>query len=59
MPEVFTFSSNIGTARIAMTVGIEAHQAFLRKMGQLTRLQTELPESAAPLVPKHWGCSTR
>ena len=24
-------------------------------MGQLTRLRTELPESAAPLVPRRWG----
>ena len=23
-------------------------------MGQLDRLRTELPESAEPLVPKHW-----
>ena len=36
-------------------VGVEGHQAFLRKMGQLDRLRTELPESAEPLVPKHWG----
>ena len=31
------------------------HQAFLKKMGQLDRLRTELPESAEPIVPKHWG----
>jgi len=55
IPEVFYHSSNIGAARIAMMVGVEGHQAFLRKMGQLTRLRTELPESAEPLVPKHWG----
>ena len=55
MPEVFTHSSNIGTARMALMVGVEGHQAFLRKMGQLDRLRTELPESAEPLVPKHWG----
>src|SRR5579872_7213441 len=24
-------------------------------MGQLDRLRTELPESAEPIVPKHWG----
>ncbi len=28
---------------------------FLKKMGQLDRLYTEIPESAAPLVPKRWG----
>jgi cell division protein FtsI (penicillin-binding protein 3) len=53
--EVFTYSSNIGAARIALGQGVEAHKAFLAKMGQLTRLRTELPESAAPLVPRHWG----
>lgn len=55
VPEVFTYSSNIGTARMALMVGVENHKAFLRKMGQLTRLRTELPESAEPLVPKNWG----
>jgi cell division protein FtsI (penicillin-binding protein 3) len=53
--EVFTYSSNIGAARIALGQGVEAHKAFLAKMGQLTRLRTELPESAAPLVPRRWG----
>ena len=55
VPEVFTHSSNIGTARMALMVGVEGHQAFLKKMGQLDRLRTELPESAEPLVPKHWS----
>src|SRR6185437_795286 len=31
------------------------HRAFLKKMGQLDRLRTELPESAEPIVPKRWG----
>lgn len=53
--EVFTFSSNIGAARIALGQGVEAHKAFLTKMGQLQRLRTELPESAMPLVPRRWG----
>jgi cell division protein FtsI (penicillin-binding protein 3) len=55
VPEVFTHSSNIGAARLALMVGVEGHKAFLRKMGQLDRLRTELPESAEPLAPKHWG----
>jgi len=55
VPEVFTHSSNIGTARMALMVGVEGHKAFLKKMGQLDRLRTELPESAEPLVPKRWG----
>jgi cell division protein FtsI (penicillin-binding protein 3) len=55
LKEVFTYSSNVGAARIALGQGVEAHKAFLAKMGQLQRLRTELPESAAPLLPRHWG----
>jgi cell division protein FtsI (penicillin-binding protein 3) len=55
VPEIFTYSSNIGTARMAVSLGIEHHKWFLRKMGQLDRLRTELPESAEPLVPKRWA----
>jgi cell division protein FtsI (penicillin-binding protein 3) len=55
VPEVFIHSSNIGTAKIALRVGVEGHQAFLKKMGQLDRLRTELAESARPIVPKPWG----
>ena len=55
VPEVFTYSSNIGAAKMALRLGVEYHKRFLRKMGQLDRLRTELPESAEPLVPRQWG----
>jgi cell division protein FtsI (penicillin-binding protein 3) len=55
VPEIFTYSSNIGTARMALSLGVEYHKWFLKKMGQLDRLRTELPESAEPIVPKRWG----
>ncbi len=55
LSEVFTYSSNIGAARAALSQGVEAHKAFLKKVGQLDRLRTELPESAAPIVPRRWG----
>jgi cell division protein FtsI (penicillin-binding protein 3) len=55
VPEIFTYSSNIGTAKMALSLGVDYHKAFLKKLGQLDRLRTELPESAEPLVPKHWG----
>ncbi|MEY3552624.1 MAG: hypothetical protein RL735_972 [Pseudomonadota bacterium] len=55
VPEVFTFSSNIATAKLAMMVGVDGHKNFLRKMGQLDRMRTEMPESAEPQVPKRWG----
>src|SRR5688572_12996813 len=55
VPEVFTHSSNIGTAKMALDVGIEGHQAFLKKIGFFDRLRTELPEAAEPLHPRRWG----
>jgi cell division protein FtsI (penicillin-binding protein 3) len=55
VPEVFTYSSNIGTARIALAVGLERHLEFLRRVGLFDRLVTELPESARPLLPKRWS----
>ncbi len=55
LPEVFTYSSNIGAARIALSLGTPTQQAFLKKMGQLDRLHTELPESAEPILPRRWS----
>lgn len=55
VPEIFMHSSNIGTGKMALEVGEERHQAFLRKLGFFDRLQTELPEAAKPLLPPRWG----
>ncbi|MGB7206853.1 MAG: penicillin-binding protein 2 [Anderseniella sp.] len=55
VPEIFMYSSNIGTGKMALDVGEERHQAFLRKMGFFERLNTELPEAAKPLLPPRWG----
>ena len=54
MPEVFTHSSNIGSAKMALGIGVPGHKAFLKKMGLLDRMRTELPESAEPIVPPRW-----
>lgn len=54
VPEIFIYSSNIGAAKMALDVGLAEHQAFLRSLGLLDRLQTELPESGKPLLPKPW-----
>lgn len=55
VPEIFTNSSNIGTAKMALDVGTEKHQEFLRRAGLFDRLVTEVPESAKPLLPRRWG----
>ncbi|WP_244528761.1 peptidoglycan D,D-transpeptidase FtsI family protein [Methylobacterium gossipiicola] len=54
MPEVFTHSSNIGSAKMALGIGVPGHKAFLKKMGLTDRMRTELPESAEPIVPSRW-----
>lgn len=55
VPEIFIYSSNIGTARMAQTVGIEGQREFLGRLGLLSTLRTELPETGAPLPPKKWS----
>ena len=54
VPEIFQYSSNIGTAKIADSVGIAEHKAFLTKLGLLSKMQTELPEVAQPSQPRTW-----
>jgi cell division protein FtsI (penicillin-binding protein 3) len=54
VPEVFIYSSNIGAAKMALDMGVERHRAFLKKLGLMGRVPTELGESAAPIIPQHW-----
>lgn len=54
VPEIFIYSSNIGTARMAEQIPIEQHQAFFRRIGLLDRMTTELPEVATPTGPAEW-----
>jgi len=55
VPEIFTYSSNIASAKMAADVmGPEAQRAFFDKIGFLRPLTTQLPELAAPLWPRHW-----
>src|SRR5690606_11999627 len=54
VPEVFIYSSNIGTARMAETLSTEDHRAFFRRIGLLDRMKTELPEVATPTEPSEW-----
>ncbi|NLS20760.1 penicillin-binding protein 2 [Rhizobium sp. P40RR-XXII] len=54
VPEIFQYSSNIGTAKIADLVGIDAHKEFLTRIGLLSKMQTELPEVKMPTQPRVW-----
>jgi cell division protein FtsI (penicillin-binding protein 3) len=53
--DVLAQSSNAGTAQIALRSGPSRQREFLARLGLLSRLRTELPETAAPLVPRNWG----
>jgi cell division protein FtsI (penicillin-binding protein 3) len=55
VPEVFIYSSNVGSARMALKVGAERQQEYLRRFGLLSRTQIELPETARPIVPSKWS----
>ncbi|MFD0916275.1 peptidoglycan D,D-transpeptidase FtsI family protein [Pseudahrensia aquimaris] len=56
VPEVFIYSSNIGTAKMADVVGIDGHREFIKRIGLLDRMTgLELPEIARPTEPKRWG----
>lgn len=52
VPEIFIYSSNIGTARMALAAGTVAQEGFLRRIGLLDPMPTELPEVGKPLAPK-------
>ncbi|MEQ8354881.1 MAG: penicillin-binding protein 2 [Kiloniellaceae bacterium] len=54
IPEIFMYSSNIGTVRMAMDAGTPAQQAFLKRIGLLQSGSIELSEVGQPLVPSPW-----
>lgn len=54
IPEVFQYSSNIGTAAVADRVGIEGHKEFLTRLGLLSKMDTEMPGVATPTQPRTW-----
>jgi cell division protein FtsI (penicillin-binding protein 3) len=52
LPEVYKYSSNIGTIRIMQAMGKDNYRAFLTTMGFDTRVPFELPEMRLPAIPK-------
>src|SRR6202012_2473463 len=54
VPEVFIYSSNIGSARMALEVGPAGQRAFFDKLGMLSPAKIELPEVGHPEIPMVW-----
>ena len=50
LPEVLAYSSNLGAAHIALTIGGDRQRAWLKAMGMFGRTGIELPESARPII---------
>ncbi len=54
VPEILIHSSNIGAAKMAVDVGSERQQEYLRNLGLLSPSEIELPEVGSPLKPATW-----
>lgn len=54
VPEIIVHSSNIGAAKMAVDVGTEGQQRYLRQLGLLSPATLELPELGRPLTPSRW-----
>lgn len=59
LPEILIYSSNIGSARIALKVGKQEQQKFLDNLGFFKPVSSiEVAEKGVPLVPARWGEET-
>ncbi len=54
VPEIFLYSSNIGSARMALQFGPAFQHAFLCRLGVCDALKTEIPEVGVPQIPRDW-----
>ena len=52
--DVFTHSSNIGTARLAVSIGPQRLESYFDGFGLTRPAKVELFESARPLTPRVW-----
>lgn len=59
LQEILIYSSNIGSAQIALKIGKEKQQEFLKSLGLFEQLKSfEVAEKAAPMLPRRWGEET-
>ncbi|NQV43769.1 MAG: penicillin-binding protein 2, partial [Rhodospirillales bacterium] len=54
VPEILIYSSNIGSAKMAMNVGTDRQKHYMDEFGLLHPADIELPEVGTPLVPSPW-----
>ncbi len=54
VPEIYMYSSNIGSARMALEAGAERQRSFLSRLGLLKPVPIEFDEVARPHYPNPW-----
>ena len=54
VPEVFMYSSNIGSALMGKTVGGKALKAFYKDLGLMDALDFDIKEIGKPITPNPW-----
>ena len=54
VPEIFIYSSNIGSAKMALDVGTQEQKLFFERLGFLEPIDLELPEVGLPQSPGTW-----
>lgn len=54
VPEIFSYSSNIGVAKMALDIGTDAQYGYFSKLGLFATPYFEVKEVGQPLFPKKW-----
>ncbi|MBU1174489.1 MAG: penicillin-binding protein 2 [Alphaproteobacteria bacterium] len=55
VPEIYKYSSNVGTIKMMQTLGSENYRAFLTRMGFDDPLKVELPETIVSVIPEKFS----
>ncbi len=55
IPEIILYSSNIGSAKMAMDAGTQAQKSFFKRLGFFEKVPIELLELSTPILSQSWG----
>ena len=58
LAEAFVFSSNIASAKIALSFGPKVQKTYMKKLGMLDKPILEIPELGRSIVPANWSETT-
>ncbi|MFC1659457.1 peptidoglycan D,D-transpeptidase FtsI family protein [Pseudomonadota bacterium] len=53
--EIIGYSSNVGTAKIAIDSGPEIQKEYFKKFGFLNKINADFPSLGTPIMQKRWG----